>query len=146
MKQAPQGPLTGRLADMFPGFSTAGDALKAIIERNVPKFRVEGSGATSDLEFSAMQKAFISLKNQPGANEIIAQTMRAKAQIDIERGRVVDAYQAGRIDLDEAQERMYELDSRSIMSPQLQQLIEQAGGGQDLGSEGQGGDPLNLGY
>lgn len=51
---APQGPLTGRLAQMLPGVSDAGAAFQSVVNRVAPSLRVEGSGATSDIEFAGM--------------------------------------------------------------------------------------------
>lgn len=128
LKIAPQGPITGRLAEMFPGFSSAGDAVSAIVYRMAPTFRVEGSGATSDLEYNGMLASIPSLSKNPLGNQIILETMQAKAQLDMQRAAVVTAYQNEQISAAEARNQMAELDRQSILSPRARALINTAGG------------------
>lgn len=133
LKIAPQGPITGRLAEMFPGFSSAGDAVNAIVYRLAPTLRVEGSGATSDLEYNGMLASIPSLSKNPLGNQIILETMQSKAQIDMERAAVVTAYQNEEISATEARNRMAELDRKSILSPRARALINTAGTGSPSG-------------
>jgi hypothetical protein len=128
IKIAPQGPITGRLASMFPGFSNAGAAVESIVYQMAPTLRVEGSGATSDLEYNGMLKSLPSLRNNPEANQFIAQAMLTKQQINIERGRLVTLFQTGRMTREEAMDKMDELNTRSILTPQLRQMIHNLGG------------------
>jgi type II secretory pathway pseudopilin PulG len=122
-KQAPQGPLQGRLAQAFPGFSSAGDAFNSIRSRVAPSLRVEGSGSTSDIEYAGMLNSLPALQNAPGANSMISQVMRQKAQIDVERAQVISAYQQGQIPAEEARARVAELDQRSIMTPEMKAVL-----------------------
>ena len=128
LKIAPQGPITGRLAEMFPGFSSAGDAVNAIVYRLAPTLRVEGSGATSDLEYNGMLASIPSLSKNPLGNQIILETMQAKAQIDMERAAVVTAYQNEEITAADARNRMAELDRKSILSPRAKALVNTSAG------------------
>jgi hypothetical protein len=123
---APQGPIVGRLAGAFQGVSSAADAFKSIISRVTPSLRVEGSGATSDMEFNAMRDSLPALANSPEANRAITAMMRAKAQINIERAQIVRAFQNS--DRKEAatiamRAALGELDSRSIMTPELSAIL-----------------------
>lgn len=124
---APQGPITGRLAEQFPGFSSAGAAFNAIVRRVAPTLRAPGSGSTSDIEYQGMLDSLPKLSNRPEANAAIAAMMNAKAQINIERANVVRAYRNGEISVVEARTRIGELDQRSIMSPEIQSLIANTG-------------------
>jgi hypothetical protein len=122
-KFAPQGPITGRLAQAFPGFSSAGDAFKSIVTRIAPSFRVPGSGAQSDIEYDGFLSSLPRMQNSPGGNAIISQTLRAKSAIEMERGSIVDRYSNGEISAAEARRQMSELNKRSIMTPELQAMI-----------------------
>ncbi len=124
IKVAPQGPLVGRMAEMFPGISDAGAAFDSVVKRAAPKLRVEGSGSQSDREFDGFLRSFPALRNRPEANALIAQTLRAKADINIQRAQIVSELQRGERDYNSAQEAITALDRQSIMTPQLQELID----------------------
>lgn len=132
IKVAPQGPITGRLAELFPGVSSAGDAFQSIVKRIAPTLRAPGSGATSDIEYDGMLRSLPALRNRPEANAAISQIMKAKAAINVERSGIVDAYGRGEISAGEARNKIAELDKRSILTPELSQAIG------DLGGEGGG--------
>jgi len=129
MNVAPQGPIQGRLAEAFPGFSSAGDAFQSIVVRVAPTLRTPGSGATSDIEYEGMLKSLPRLRNKPEANRAIAEMMKAKAALNVERSQVVTAYENQQIDAATARSKLEELNKRSIMSPQLKGLLEGIGGG-----------------
>lgn len=120
---APQGPLTGRLAQAFPGFDSGASAFQAVVKRLAPTMRQEGSGSTSDIEYQGMLDALPSLSNRPEANSAIIQMMNAKNQINIERAQTVEAYQNGDVDAPTARRRLSEINSRSIMTPDLRRQI-----------------------
>lgn len=137
---APQGPVTGRLADTFKGFSAAGDAANSIIKRIAPTLRAPGSGATSDIEYNGMLQSLPSLAQNPEANAMVLSIMQAKAQINMERGRIVTAYQNEDMTIDEARAAMDELNSRSIMTPEMKRALV------GLGSDGAvGASPPQIG-
>lgn len=126
LKYAPQNPLAGRVAEMFPGVSSAGAAAQSIIKRVAPSLRVEGSGSTSDIEYAGMLQSLPSLVNYPEANAAILEMMKAKAAIDLERGQIVRTFQnSSQTPADAAamRQRLSELDQRSIMTPELGRAI-----------------------
>jgi hypothetical protein len=134
MQYAPQGPLSGRIAEMFQGVSSAGDAAKSIIRRVAPTLRVEGSGATSDIEYNGMLQSLPSLLNQPEANRAILGMMQAKAAIDLERAQIVREFQNSPqtpADATETRRRLSEIDQRSILSPELRATLSGLGGAVD---------------
>lgn len=133
---APQGPITGRFADTFKGFSAAGDAANSIIKRIAPTLRAPGSGATSDIEYNGMLQSLPSLAQNPEANAMVLSIMQAKAQINMERGRIVTAYQNEDLTISEARAAMDELNARSIMTPDMKKALL------GLGSDGEVGEPL----
>lgn len=125
---APSGPLTGRLATAFPGFSTAGDAFNAIINRIAPKMRVVGSGSSSDRDVAMLVEALGSLKNAPGANALIYQAFNDKIAIDEQRAEISNKALTHEITYDEASKQIRELNKRTIMSPELRAMVEAAQG------------------
>jgi hypothetical protein len=163
MQLAPQGPITGRLAEVFPGFSAAGDAATSIIKRVAPTLRAPGSGATSDIEYEGMLRSLPALRNSPDANQMVLSIMQAKAQVDMERSRIITAYQAKEINPEtgqpftagETRRRVDELGARSIMTPEMKRALIGVGGDGEVGTpppaigeevDGyvyQGGDPSN---
>lgn len=128
MKVAPQGPLTGRLAQAFPGVSSAGDAFQSIVTRIAPTLRAPGSGATSDIEYEGMLRSLPSLRNRPEANAMINQIMKEKANLNIERGQIITRYQTNDITAAEARRQLAELDKVSIISPEMKQALGLVGG------------------
>ncbi len=128
MKVAPQGPLTGRLAQAFPGVSSAGDAFQSIVTRIAPTLRAPGSGATSDIEYEGMLRSLPSLRNRPEANAMINQIMKEKANLNVERGQIITRYQTNDITAAEARRQLAELDKVSIISPEMKQALGLVGG------------------
>lgn len=129
LETAPQGPVSGQLAQAFPGISTSGAAFQSIVKRIAPTLRAPGSGSTSDIEYDGMLQSLPRLTNKPEANRLIAETMKAKAAINVERGQVVTAFQNGQIDEATARQHLDGLNRKSIMSPQLKQMLQGVGGG-----------------
>jgi hypothetical protein len=127
---APQGPVTGRLAIMLPGVSSAADAAQSIIKRVAPTLRVEGSGATSDIEYNGMLQSLPALSNSALANQAISAMMKAKARVNVERARIVQTFQNSDRSPEAAQAMrtaLGELDSRSIMTPELRVVLQGLG-------------------
>ena len=120
---APQGPISGRLAETFPGVNSAGDAFNSIVKRIAPTMRAEGSGSTSDIEYTGMLRSLPSLINKPEANALISQVMKSKAQINMQRGQVIQQYQNGELTAVEARKMVSEIDGQSIMSPEMKRLL-----------------------
>jgi hypothetical protein len=127
----PQGPLIGRLAEMFPGFSDNAAAFQSIVLNAAPKQRAEGSGSTSDIEYDGMLKALPKLINNPEANRLIAQMVRSQAQLSIERAAIVNEWSRsdGVPDADNlARAKLAELDKRSVMDDKLKAMIAAVNG------------------
>lgn len=122
---APSGPLTGRLTEMFPEFNDVASLRQSIVKRVAPTLRVEGSGATSDLEFDAMLNSLGSLRNTPEANQAIIAVMQEKAKYNIDRAAVIRAYETNKINLDQANEQLASLDGQSRIPAQVQLILDQ---------------------
>lgn len=135
---APQGPITGRLAETFQGFSSAGDAVKAIVKRIAPTLRVPGSGATSDIEYAGMLQSLAQLPNSPEANTMIMSIMKAKQDVNIRRGDIVTAYQNGDFTVEEARRQMAELNRMSIVTPEMKEALLGVGASGNVGTTSSG--------
>lgn len=120
---APQGPVTGRLANAFPGVNSAADAFNSVVKRVAPTLRAPGSGSTSDVEYDGMLKSLPQLSARPEANRAIAAMMKAKAEINVKRAEIVRSAQNDEIDIKTARRMMSELDSQSIMTPELKAIL-----------------------
>jgi hypothetical protein len=143
LKFAPQDPISGRFAEYFPGVSSAGAAAQSIIKRVAPTLRAEGSGSTSDIEYAGMLNSLPSLQNYPEANTAILNMMKAKAAIDIERSQIVRDFANSPQTTEDAKamrQRLSEIDSRSIMTPDLRRTIDALGGA----GGGGGGGPVTI--
>ena len=130
----PSGPIVGALAEKFQGFSTAGDAFMSIIKRIAPKMRVVGSGASSDRDVQLLLDSLGSMKNNPIANKFIYQAFLDKAEIDKQRASIARLALTGKISRQDAMDQIDELNGRSIISPQLQAIIDNIGSGAPEGA------------
>jgi hypothetical protein len=126
LKQAPSGPIQGRLAQTFSGFNNAADAAKAIISRLAPSMRVPGSGSTSDIEVQMMMDSLGSLINQQGANALIHAAFKSKLNLDIQRQSIVRRVQSKDITINEGRSELEKLDQVSILSDPLRGYLSQS--------------------
>ena len=124
---SPAGPVTGRLAQMFPEFSDVAALRESIVLRVAPTLRVEGTGSTSDVEYAGMLRSLGSLLNSPEANQAIIGLMQDKARFNVERANIVRNLQAGQIDPQEANRQIAELEY-SLAIPQKVRNVLQIGG------------------
>ena len=129
LEQAPTGPLQGRLATAFPGFSTAGDAYNAIINRIAPKLRVVGSGSSSDRDIDLLLSSMGSLRNDAAANRLIHRAFMDKIDLDQRRADIANQAFSGQITRQEANQQLTELNKQSIISPELKAMINAASSG-----------------
>jgi len=129
IKVAPQGPITGRLAEAFPGVSSAGDAFQSIVKRIAPTLRAPGSGATSDIEYDGMLRSLPALRNNPDANVLINQIMKEKAALNVQRSEIITRYQTNEISAADARKQLSDLDKVSIISPEMKRALGIVGSG-----------------
>jgi flagellum-specific peptidoglycan hydrolase FlgJ len=130
---APQGPIQGRLAEMFPGFSSAGDAFNATINQLAPSLRIPGSGAQSDKDMDILMGSMARLRNAPEANQIILNAFERKAQIDQKRSELANAALRRRMPLEEAQKQIEALEREPIIDEKTRGLIRSLGPKSDQG-------------
>jgi len=125
---APTGPLAGRFAEAFPEFNDVSALRQSIINRIAPTLRVEGSGATSDLEFNAMLNSLGSLKNTPEANMAIIAVMQAKAEMNIKKKSIIREYSRNGITFDQAIEQLEQVESVSTIPQAVQNILNNFSG------------------
>lgn len=128
---APDGPITGALAQTFPGFSSAGDAFNSIVSRAAPQMRVPGSGSTSDIEYEGMLRSFPRLINSEEGKRAILSIMRAKVDLDLQRSEVVSKYQNGLITDSQARQELDALNRQSVVPPGLKEALGIGTGAED---------------
>ncbi|WP_420959367.1 hypothetical protein [Brucella sp. IR073] len=131
LSQAPQGPVSGRLAEMFPGFSSAGDAFIAQVNQLAPTLRVPGSGALSDRDMDILMGSFPRLRGNPEANQMIMNIFERKAQLNAERGTIASAALRGEITPAEADRRIAEIDKQPLLDERTRSLLANAKGDED---------------
>jgi len=121
----PSGPVTGRLARLFPEANNLAAVRESIVKRIAPALRVEGSGSTSDIEFNAMLNSYGSLLNTPEANAAILSIFQAKAKYNIDRAAIVREYMSSTEPnkLEIANKKLEELDNASGIQPQVKALL-----------------------
>jgi len=139
-KVAPQGPVPGAIAKIFPHATSAGAAYQSIINRVAPSLRVTGSGSTSDIEYKGMLDSLPNLGNYPEANQLIGAMIKAKAGIDLQRADIVTKWRNGEIKDAEARTQLGALNRQSIMTPELQALISQTAPAGAEGTAASAGD------
>ena len=125
---APTGPLAGRFAEAFPEFNDVSALRQSIIKRIAPTLRVEGSGATSDLEFNAMLNSLGSLKNTPEANMAIIAVMQAKAEMNIKKKSIIREYSRNGITFEQAIEQLEQVESVSTIPQAVQNILNNYSG------------------
>lgn len=125
---APTGPLAGRFAEAFPEFNDVSALRQSIIKRIAPTLRVEGSGATSDLEFKAMLNSLGSLKNTPEANMAIIAVMQAKAEMNIQKKSIIREYSRNGITFEQAIEQLEQVESVSTIPQAVQNILNNYSG------------------
>ena len=125
---APTGPLAGRFAEAFPEFNDVSALRQSIIQRIAPTLRVEGSGATSDLEFNAMLNSLGSLKNTPEANMAIIAVMQAKAEMNIKKKSIIREYSKNGITFEQAIGQLEQVESVSTIPQAVQNILNNYSG------------------
>lgn len=130
LTQAPQGPVQGRIAEMFPGFNTAGDAFIAQVNQIAPTLRVPGSGAMSDKDMDILMSSLPRLRSDPAANQLILNVFERKAQLNADRGAIAAQALRGEISPEEADRRISEIDKTPLLDERSRSMLQnsQSGG------------------
>jgi hypothetical protein len=141
---APEGPISGRLAQMFPEFNDVAALRDSIVKRVGPSLRAEGSGSTSDIEYQGMLDALGNMRNTREANAAIIAVMQAKAQFNIARADIVNRMM-GDTNYSQAQamQDLSALDQSSGIPDQVRSLISSYGNGGDGATPPAGGGGLS---
>jgi hypothetical protein len=81
-------------------------AFQAAVNYLVPRMRVPGTGASSDIDIAKFTKSLPDLLGTPGGNELVLQTLGGLVQQRKARAEIAAAWQRGEIDPKEADARM----------------------------------------
>jgi hypothetical protein len=81
-------------------------AFQAAVNYLVPRMRVPGTGASSDIDIAKFTKSLPDLLGTPGGNELVMQTLGGMVQQRKARAEIAAAWQRGEIDPKEADARM----------------------------------------
>jgi hypothetical protein len=81
-------------------------AFQAAVNYLVPRMRVPGTGASSDIDIAKFTKSLPDLLGTPGGNEIVLQTLGGLVQQRKARAEIAAAWQRGEIEPKEADARM----------------------------------------
>jgi hypothetical protein len=81
-------------------------AFQAAVNYLVPRMRVPGTGASSDIDIAKFTKSLPDLLGTPGGNDLVLQTLGGMVQQRKARAEIAAAWQRGEIDPKEADARM----------------------------------------
>jgi hypothetical protein len=128
LKVAPQGWGAGALLGTWlPGYSASTDTVESVINRIVPTIHAPGSGSQSDLEFASAFKAMPKLLNTKEGNQIIVAMIEAKQSLVQERSAVASQMASGDMPYQDGIRKLQEINSRSIITPELSMLFDATG-------------------
>ena len=133
---APNGPITGRLLELFPEATDVSAAIQSLRTQLAPQLRVEGSGSTSDIEYAGMLNSLGSLRNSPQANAALLDLMLAKNSIIQSKSEIATRVgmpkDQGGLTISEAERAMLDVDRKmweqNATVASIKKLIEDAGG------------------
>ena len=133
---APNGPITGRLLELFPEATDVSAAIQSLRTQLAPQLRVEGSGSTSDIEYAGMLNSLGSLRNSPQANAALLDLMLAKNSIIQSKSEIATRVgmpkDQGGLTISEAERAMLDVDRKmweqNATVASIKELIEDAGG------------------
>ena len=132
---APNGPITGRLLELFPEATDVSAAIQSLRTQLAPQLRVEGSGSTSDIEYAGMLNSLGSLKNSPQANAALLDLMLAKNSIIQSKAEIASRVglpeDQGGLTIQNAEKAMLNVDQQmwkqNATVASIKKLIEDAG-------------------
>lgn len=129
---APTGPISGRVAELFPEANDVSAAIEAARVQLAPQLRVEGSGSTSDVEYAGMLQSLGSMRNSPAANQALLDLMLLKAEVMQAKAAVAAQVRPDGLSPMDAAQQLDEIDRTMWkQSPRLQSInaiISGAGG------------------
>ncbi len=133
---APNGPITGRLLELFPEATDVSAAIQSLRVQLAPQLRVEGSGSTSDKEYDGMLNSLGSLKNSPQANSALLDLMLVKNEVLQSKAEIATRVglpkEEGGLTIREAEVAMLNVDrqmwEQNATVESIKKLITDAGG------------------
>lgn len=140
---APTGPISGRIAELFPEANDVSAAIEATRVQLAPQLRVEGSGSTSDIEYAGMLQSLGSMRNRPEANQALLDLMLLKAEVMQAKAEVASQVRPSGLSPMDAAQKLDEIDRTMWkQSPRLQSInaiISRSGSAEPTRSGSTGG-------
>ena len=118
-----EGPINEIMTNLFPNSNSPGAAYKSVVSQMLPQMRPPGSGAQSDKDIDVLRAGFGQLDDSPETRRFVLLTIQQKIDLEREKLSLISRYglpaEEGGLGLIELNRKLMEIDSRSIMSPDL---------------------------
>jgi len=126
-----EGRVPAFLSNMFPSaeLSDPNQAFTNIVAQVLPQMREPGSGTTSDKDLEVYQMAFGLLEQSSAVKNLTLQMFDNKLKLDQEKAALANRLALGEISPQEALRQAQQLNTRTIMPPELQSAIDAITGG-----------------
>lgn len=126
-----EGRVPAFLSNMFPSaeLSNPNQAFTNIVAQVLPQMREPGSGTTSDKDLEVYQMAFGLIEQSSAVKNLTLQMFDNKLKLDQEKAALANRLALGEITPQEAIRQAQELNTRTIMPPELQSAINAITGG-----------------
>lgn len=122
------GAIPAQISRMFPSFNDANSAFIGITNQVLPSLRVPGSGAQSDKDIDVLLNSIGNLGASTEVKQLTIQSLMAKNAINQERADIAEQVISGELTRAQAVRKLREVNSRSILSPELQGQINRIAG------------------
>lgn len=117
------GPINEIMTTLFPNSNSPGAAYKAVVSQMLPQMRPPGSGAQSDKDIDVLRAGFGQLSDTDETRRFVLLTLQQKIDLEKEKLNLISRYglpvEQGGLGILELNRKLLEIDSRSIMSPEL---------------------------
>lgn len=123
-----EGRIPAEISRVFPGYNEPNAAFIGIVNQVLPSLRVPGSGAQSDKDIEVLINSIGNLAFSTDVKRLLVRSMQEKNNINQERAAIAEKVLSGELSRLDAMRQRRELNSRSILNPELQALLEGVAG------------------
>ena len=118
-----EGPINAVMAQLFPNSNSPAAAYNSIVSQMLPQMRPPGSGSQSDKDIDVLRAGFGQLGDSPETRRFVLLTIQQKIDLEREKLTLISRYglpaEEGGLGLIELNRKLIEIDSKSVMSPEL---------------------------
>jgi hypothetical protein len=125
--KVPSGWTPGAVLSTLPGYSATSDLFTSSIQRIAPTLHQPGTGSQSDIEFAGVLSSLPKLYNTREGNKAIISIFEAKKDIMLERADISTKILNKEISPEEGQKQLMELNKRSVFTPEVKNMLDDAG-------------------